>query len=172
MSFARKCIISMGVAAEVDPADVAQEVYLRAHGAKLRGEAKMSTWCYRVALNFLMDTKRKHARRSSLDQKLLEERSRSAEATDATAMAEATQAECTLQVEAFKRYLRNMKGYSRAEVAQVMDYVLCLAEGDTHEEAAAKDAHRYPNQKRLTPSRMKPILWRFRRYYAQIEQGP
>lgn len=49
-----------------------QDVFLKVHGklSSFRGEAELSTWIYRIAINTCLDTLRKRKRRSVFDRVL------------------------------------------------------------------------------------------------------
>lgn len=108
--------LTAGDAALAD--DLAQETFLRAYQSlrRFRGEAKLSTWLYRIAYNGFIDHARKRSESTGLDELPEPATAPSDEASDLT--------------HDLERALRSLRSEERAALA------LTYAEDSTHPEAA------------------------------------
>lgn len=127
---------------ETDAEDAAQEIFLKVYQSleKFRGDAKFSTWIYRITANHCLDRLRSAARRPTQSwDAMIEEHGEKAEALFATEETPAVPAERTELVRAVladlperSRHilvLREMQGLSYEELAQTLDCSLDAVKG-------------------------------------------
>jgi len=115
-----------------DADDAAQEIFLRAHRflGKFRGEARFSTWLYRIALNHCRDRRRAGARRRSVSlDALFEERGDATPELREKTLSGAAQEDAAAAQAMLERLpegprealLLRTQGSSYAEIAQTLD---------------------------------------------------